>query len=152
VGLPTRPEGLIGQDTTREREKVVARARILLADDHTEMRSIVVQLLEQEFDILDAVADGRSFVEAASKLNPDVCLLDISMPIMNGIEAAGRLKERGSTAKVIFLTMHEDGDFIQAALRMGASGYVFKRRITSDLSLAVSEALADRIFISPAHG
>lgn len=130
---------------------MVVRARILLADDHTEMRSIVVQLLEQEFEILDPVADGRSFVEAASKLKPDVCLLDISMPIMNGIEAAGKLKERGSTAKVIFLTMHEDGDFIQEALRMGASGYVFKRRITSDLSLAVSEALADRIFISPSH-
>ena len=75
--------------------------------------------------------------------------MQMAMPAMNGIEAAIQLKERGSTAKVIFLTIHEDGDFIQAALRIGASGYVFKRRITSDLSLAVSEALADRIFISP---
>jgi len=130
---------------------VVARARILLADDHNEIRKIVVHLLERQFEILDAVADGRSLLEAASKLKPDVCLLDISMPIMNGIEAASQLKERGSTAKVIFLTVHEDRDFIQAALRIGASGYVFKRRIRSDLSLAVSEALADRIFISPTH-
>lgn len=129
----------------------MARARLLLADDHKEMRNIVAHLLEREFDILSTVADGRSFLEAASELNPDVCLLDISMPIMNGIEAATQLKERGSTAKVIFLTIHEDQDFIQAALRIGASGYVFKRRITSDLSLAVSEALADRIFISPTH-
>jgi DNA-binding NarL/FixJ family response regulator len=129
----------------------VARARILLADDHNEIRKIVVDLLERQFEILNAVADGRALLEAASKLKPDVCLLDISMPIMNGIEAASQLKERGSTAKVIFLTVHEDRDFIQAALRIGASGYVFKRRIRSDLSLAVSEALSDRIFISPTH-
>ena len=114
----------------------MTRARLLLADDHKEMRNIVVHLLEREFEILSTVADGRSFLEAASKLKPDVCLLDISMPIMNGIEAAIQLKERGSTAKVIFLTIHEDQDFIQAALRIGASGYVFKRRITSDLCLA----------------
>jgi len=128
---------------------VVARSRILLADDHKDMRKIVVQLLEREFEILDPVADGAAFLEAASRLKPDVCLLDISMPIMNGIEAAIQLKERGSTAKVIFLTIHEDRDFIEAALRIGASGYVFKRRIRSDLSLAVTEALANRIFISP---
>lgn len=129
----------------------MARARILLADDHKQMRKIVVQLLEREFEILDPVADGQALLKAASRLKPDVCLLDISMPAMNGIETAIQLKERGSTAKVIFLTMHEDRDFIQTALRIGASGYVFKRRITSDLSLAVSEALADRIFISPTH-
>lgn len=129
----------------------MARPRILLADDHEEMSNIVVHLLEQEFEILSTVTDGLSFLEAASKLKPDVCLVDISMPIMNGIEAAIQLKERGSTAKVIFLTMYEDRDFIQAALEMGAFGYVFKRRITSDLRLAVSEALADRIFISPTH-
>jgi len=150
-GLLTRPEGSIDPDTTKGREKVVvARARILFADDHKEMRQIVVQLLEREFEILEPVADGYALLKAASTLKPDVCLLDISMPAMNGIEAAIQLKERGSTAKVIFLTMHEDLDFIQAALRIGASGYVFKRRITSDLSLAVTEALADRIFISPA--
>src|SRR4029453_16855451 len=116
------------------------------------MRKIVVQLLERDFEILDAVADGHALLKVASRLKPDVCLVDISMPAMNGIEAAIQLKQRGSTAKVIFLTIHEDGDFIQAALRLGASGYVFKRRIRSDLSLAVSEALADRIFISPTHG
>jgi DNA-binding NarL/FixJ family response regulator len=130
---------------------VVARARILLADDHEEMRNIVVELLEREFEILDTVADGYALLKAASGLKPDVCLLDISMPGMNGIEAAIQLKERGSTAKVIFLTIHEDEDFIQAALRIGASGYVFKRRITSDLCLAVNEALADRVFVSPTH-
>ena len=130
---------------------MVARARILLADDHKQMRKIVVELLEREFEILDPVTDGHAFLKAASRLKPDVCLLDISMPSMNGIEAAILLKERGSTAKIIFLTVHEDRDFIQAALGIGASGYVFKRRVRSDLRLAVSEALADRIFISPTY-
>ncbi|HSE23743.1 MAG TPA: response regulator transcription factor [Pyrinomonadaceae bacterium] len=125
------------------------RATILLADDHKEIRNIVVELLECEFEILSTVANGQELLRAASTLEPDVCLLDISMPLMNGIEAAIQLKERGLTAKIIFLTIYEDWDFIQAALRIGASGYVFKRRITSDLSFAVSEALAGRTFISP---
>jgi DNA-binding NarL/FixJ family response regulator len=116
-----------------------------------EMCKIIVQLLEREFEILDTVGDGHALLQVASKLKPDVCLLDISMPVLNGIEAATQLKQSGSAAKVIFLTIHEDRDFIQAALETGASGYVFKRRITSDLSYAVSEALADRIFVSPLH-
>ncbi|HKO97563.1 MAG TPA: response regulator transcription factor [Pyrinomonadaceae bacterium] len=129
----------------------MARARILLADDHKEMCNIVVELLEREFEILDTVGDGCALLKAADGFKPDVCLLDISMPTMNGIEAAIQLRERGSTAKVIFLTIHEDTDFIQAALRIGASGYVFKRRVTSDLKHAVSEALEDRIFVSPTY-
>ena len=127
----------------------MTRARILLADDHKEMRDTVVHLLEHEFEILNVVQDGHAFLEAAANLKPDVCLVDISMPIMNGIDAVIRLKESGSTAKVIFLTMHEDLDFVHAALKIGASGYVVKRRIVSDLSLAVREALAGRSFISP---
>ena len=130
---------------------MVARARILMADDHKEMCTVVVELLEREFEILDTVGDGSALLKAADGLKPDVCLLDISMPTMNGIEAAIQLRARGSTAKVIFLTIHEDADFIQAALRIGASGYVFKRRVTSDLKHAVSEALADRIFVSPTY-
>lgn len=127
----------------------MTRARILLADDHKEIRNIVVNLLEHEFEILSTVENGHDLLKAASNLKPDVCLLDIAMPIMNGIAAAIQLKARGSTAKVVFLTIYEDQDFIQAALRVGAAGYVFKRRISSDLSFAVSEALAGRTFISP---
>lgn len=126
----------------------MARARILLADDHQEMRDRVVRLLGHEFDILDPVEDGSELLEAASKLQPDVCLLDISMPVVNGIEAATRLKETGATAKIIFLTIHEDLDFVQAALKTGASGYVVKRHMASDLRTAVKEALAGRTFIS----
>ena len=123
-------------------------ARILLADDHKEMRDSVCRCLETEFDVIGAVADGTALLEAAAQLDPDVCLLDISMPNLNGIEVANKLKERGSRAKVIFLTIHEDMDFAQAALRTGASGYVIKRRMASDLQRAVREALAGRIFIS----
>ena len=123
-------------------------ARILLADDHKEIRDKVKRYLEAEFNVIDAVEDGRALLEAAARLDPDVCLLDISMPELDGIETANQLKENGSKAKVIFLTVHEDSDFLQAALKSGASGYVVKRRMASDLHLAVKEALAGRIFIS----
>lgn len=123
-------------------------ARILLADDHKEIRDKVRRYLETEFNVLDAVEDGRALLEAAARLNPDICLLDISMPVLNGIEAATQLRESGNKAKVIFLTVHEDSDFLQAALKTGASGYVVKRRMASDLYRAVKEALAGRIFVS----
>ena len=123
-------------------------ARILLADDHREIRDKVKRYLESEFNVLDAVENGRQLLDAAARLDPDLCLLDISMPVLDGIETATQLKESGSKAKVIFLTVHEDADFLQAALKTGASGYVIKRRMASDLHSAVKEALAGRIFIS----
>lgn len=123
-------------------------ARILLADDHKQVRDKVKRYLEAEFNVLGAFEDGRALVEAATRLDPDVCLLDISMPALNGIEAATLLKENGSKAKIIFLTVHEDTDFLQAALKTGASGYVIKRLMASDLRLAIKEALAGRVFIS----
>jgi DNA-binding NarL/FixJ family response regulator len=119
-----------------------------LADDHKEIRDKVRRYLEAEFNVLDAVDNGRALLDAAARLDPDICLLDISMPILDGIETANKLKESGSKAKVIFLTVHEDSDFLQAALKTGASGYVLKRRMASDLHRAVKEALAGRIFIS----
>ena len=92
--------------------------------------------------------DGRTFLEAASKLNPDLCLLDISMPIIDGIQAAAQLKASGSTAKVIMLTISEGEDFVSEAFKHGASGYVVKRRMATDLTLAVTEVLAGRTFVS----
>jgi len=130
----------------------VNRARILSADDHCEMRDQIRVLLEHEFEVLDSVENGLALLEAVAKLNPDVCLLDISMPILNGIETATRLKRSGSTAKIVFLTIHEDLDFVQAALKTGALGYVIKRRMASDLRPAVKEALAGRMFISSSIG
>jgi DNA-binding NarL/FixJ family response regulator len=127
----------------------VTRARILVAEDHTLMRDNVVRILKREFQVLDAVADGEALLEAAARLKPDVCVLDISMPEVSGIETATRLKQSGSTAKVIFLTIHDDFDFIGAALKTGADGYVFKTRMAIDLLLAVHEVLAGRTFLSP---
>jgi CheY-like chemotaxis protein len=86
-----------------------------LADDHKEMRDRVVRELEDEFEMLDAVADGQALLEAASELEPDLCLVDISMPIVSGLEVASRLKKGGSKAKVVFLSIHEDVDFVRAA-------------------------------------
>jgi two-component system, NarL family, response regulator DegU len=130
----------------------VARARILLADDHKEMRDKVVRLLGREFDMLEPVTDGRELLEASLRLKPDVCLMDISMPFVNGIEAARQLRERGSAAKIIILTIHEDRDFLVAALQAGASAYVVKPRMTSDLPAAIKEVLAGRTYISCSLG
>lgn len=124
------------------------RPRVLLADDHKEMRDRIKRHLELEFDVVATVENGRTLLEAAARLNPDICLLDISMPVLNGIETAIQLKERGSTAKVLFLTIHEDPDFLDAALKTGASGYVLKRRMASDLRPAIRDVLAGKTFIS----
>ncbi len=125
------------------------RVRILLADDHTEMLKRVVHLLQSEFEVVGAVNDGQALLEAASKLQPDVVVLDISMPVLNGLEAADRLREVGSRAKVVFLTVHEEPDFVHESLAKGALCYVVKPRLTSDLVPAIREALANRSFVSP---
>lgn len=130
----------------------MTRARILLADDHKEMRDSVVRLLEHEFEMLEPVEDGRALLIAEAILKPDLCLLDISMPIINGIEAATQLKQSGSTAKVVFLTIHEDLDFVQAAFKTGALGYVVKSRIATELRAALREVLAGRKFVSSSVG
>jgi len=130
-------------------EDLRKRVRILLADDHTEMLTRVVHLLQDEFEVVGAVNDGEALLQAAAKLRPDVVVLDISMPIMNGLEAAHRLKEAGSEAKVVFLTVHEDPDFVHESLLKGALGYVVKPRLTSDLVPAIKEALSNRSFTSP---
>ena len=128
----------------------MSRVRILLADDHKEMRDRVVRELEEEFEMLDAVADGQALLEAASELKPDLCLVDVSMPIVNGFEVASRLKRRGSKAKVVFLSIHEDVDFVRAAYDVGGSAYVIKRRMASDLLKAIRAVLAGRTFTSSA--
>ena len=127
----------------------MTRARILLADDYREMRETVERLLESEFDIVGAVAGGEELLKAESETHPDVCVLDISMPRVSGIDAANRLRDQGSRTRIIFLTVHEDPDFLQAALDTGARGYVLKSRIVSDLSKAIRSVLDGELFISP---
>ncbi len=127
----------------------MARARILLADDHKEIRDRAVRLLEPEFEVVGTVADGCELLKASSQMQPDVCVIDISMPRVNGIEAAIKLRASGSEAKVVFLTVNEDPDFVRAALLTGALGYVVKSRMATDLCAAVNGAILGHLFISP---
>ena len=110
---------------------------------------VIQGLLEPTFDVVGCVEDGESLVEAAAELQPDVIVTDISMPKLNGIEAAHRLRQSGSSSKIVFLTAHADPDFAQAALKMGALAYVTKPRIGTDLLVAIGEALAGHVFLSP---
>ncbi len=105
-------------------------------------------LLATECDIVGTAADGRGAVEGATKLNPDVLVLDITMHDMSGIEVARRLKEDGVGSPIVFLTVHEDPEFAKQALEIGALGYVIKPRMASDLMVAVKEACAGRSFVS----
>ncbi len=125
------------------------RPRVILADDHLLMRETVTRMLESKFDIIGAVTDGEALLKEATELDPDLVILDITMPGLPGIEVARRLRETGSHAKIVFLTVHEDPDFIREALATGALGYVVKLRLTSDLLVAMREALEGRSFVSP---
>jgi len=110
---------------------------------------IVESLLAPTCEVVGSVPDGQSLFVAATHLKPDVIVTDISMPILNGIEASRQLSESGCAAKIIFLTVHFDADFVQTCLATGAVGYVVKSQITNDLIPAIQEALGGRIFVSP---
>ena len=125
------------------------RPRVLLADDHKIVAEGLRSLLEPEFEIVGIVEDGRALVAAAQKLNPDVIVADISMPLLNGIEAARQLKKGTSQAKIVFLTMHPDVMYATRALEAGASGYVLKHAAPSELITAIREALKGRIYLTP---
>lgn len=127
----------------------IDRASVLLADDHEEFLAAVVRHLQPHFEILRTVGNGQMLLDEAARLTPDVVVLDISMPVMNGIEAARRLKAAGSPAKIVFLTVHSDHDYVRAALGSGAVGYVLKSELASDLLPCLREALLDHSFVSP---
>jgi two-component system response regulator NreC len=123
--------------------------KVLLADDNLEMRERIAQLLASDFDIVGQVADGQQAIDSALKLSPDILVTDISLPISNGIQVASQLWHLGCSVKVIFLTVHEDRDFIEAAFSIGAYGYVLKPCISTDLIPAIQDALQGRRFTSP---
>jgi DNA-binding NarL/FixJ family response regulator len=106
-------------------------------------------LLEPQFDVIGVAENGRDLITAAARLQPDVIVADISMPLLNGIEAARRLRKTPHAAKIVFLTMHEDATFATAAFRAGASGYVLKRSAPTELVTAIQEAVRGHSFISP---
>jgi DNA-binding NarL/FixJ family response regulator len=130
-------------------EIVTAIPQILLADDQQEILNEISLILSQGFRVIGTVNDGREAVEMATSLCPDVLVLDISMPLVNGIEAAFRLKELGSHTRIIFLTVHADRDFVDAAFSAGALGYVLKSSITTDLVPAIWAVIQDKVFVSP---
>jgi DNA-binding NarL/FixJ family response regulator len=125
------------------------RPRLLLADDHTMFSQGLQSLLEDEFELVGAVADGQALVEAAGRLNPDIILVDISMPLMNGLEAVRQLKKEGVTAKVIFLTMHADDRLLAEAFKCGGSGYVLKQSAGEELIAGIRQVLAGHKYVTP---
>jgi DNA-binding NarL/FixJ family response regulator len=125
------------------------RPRLILSDDHPDMLSLVVRLLQTEAEILGTVTDGAAAVEAVHSCCPDVLITDISMPGLSGIEVARRLTAEGTHIKVVFLTVIEDRDFVREAFAAGGVGYVIKSRLTKDLPCALHEVLAGHTFISP---
>ncbi len=127
----------------------MSRVRILLADDHRGLLDKVVRVLEPEFEVAGTVVDGKALLEAAALLRPDVVVLDISMPGLDGFEAAGQLKKAGAQVKIVFLTVHDEPDFVRRAFEVGGLGYVVKTRLASELPVAIRAALADHSFISP---
>lgn len=125
------------------------KPRLLVADDHTLLIEGFRLMLEPEFDLVGSVEDGHALLVAAEKLKPDVVLMDISMPLLNGIDAARQLKKAQPSCKIIFVTMHSDADYVTAAFRAGAAGYVLKRAAASELLTAIRQVLQGRHYVTP---
>ena len=122
---------------------------MLLADDHPAMLALTANALASECCVVGTVGDGRALLAEAERLHPDLIVLGITMPRLDGIEAARQLRRSHRPARLVFLTVHEDADFARAALEAGGLGYVVKARLATDLLPAIRAALADRRFISP---
>jgi DNA-binding NarL/FixJ family response regulator len=117
------------------------RNRVLLADDDLRIRATIHQLLQADFEVVDAVSDGRLLVEAALRLRPDVIVTDIAMPKMNGIEAARTVHRTLPDIKFIFLTMHDENGYRREAQSIGAAGYVLKFAAREELKQAIHDAM-----------
>jgi DNA-binding NarL/FixJ family response regulator len=127
----------------------VKRPRVLLADDHRLLREAFVKLLEPDCDVVGAVADGRALLEAVPTLRPDIVVLDIAMPQLNGLDAARQLKHAMPDVKVIFLTVSEDPDLAAEAFRTGASGFLLKNSAASELLQAIRDVSQGRSYVTP---
>jgi DNA-binding NarL/FixJ family response regulator len=125
------------------------KPRVLLADDHRIVAEGLRSLLEPEFDLVGAVEDGRALITAVEELQPDVAVVDISMPKLNGIEAVRQIKQKNKRIKIVFLTMHPDVAYAASAFEAGASGYVLKHSAPAELVTAIHEALEGRTYVTP---
>jgi DNA-binding NarL/FixJ family response regulator len=125
------------------------KPRVLLADDHQIMLEGLKSLLGGEFEVVGSVEDGRALVDQAATLHPDVIVADISMPQLNGIEAARQIKKTDKNIKIVFLTMHPDATYAADAFEAGASGFVLKHSAPSELITAIHEAMKGRTYVTP---
>jgi len=127
----------------------MSKATVLLADDHKIVAEGLKSFLENEFEIIGIVENGRDLLEKTQKLHPDVIVVDVSMPLLNGIDAVREIKKIGLDTKVVFLTMHRDAMYAKEAFEIGASGFVLKHAAPSELITAIQEALKGNTYISP---
>jgi DNA-binding NarL/FixJ family response regulator len=125
------------------------RIRVLLADDHKIVLDGLRSLLEPEFELAGTVGDGRALISAVEESRPDVIVVDISMPLLNGIDAVRQIKKLDKQVKVVFLTMHPDVTYAVRAFEAGASGYVLKHSASSELLTAIHEAMKGRTYVTP---
>jgi DNA-binding NarL/FixJ family response regulator len=130
-------------------DRPLNRPRVLIADDHSVVAEGIHSLLEKTCDVVGVVSDGRQLLEQAPQLKPDLFVLDITMPLLNGLDAAERLKSLLPGAKFVFLTMSDDSNLAAAALNLGAVGYVLKQAAASELMKAISEVIQGRAYVTP---
>jgi DNA-binding NarL/FixJ family response regulator len=131
-------------------EDPLGKARILLADDHTLVAEAFKRLLEPEFEVVGTVEDGRQLLRAAAELKPDLALIDLNMPLLNGLDAGAQLKQALPGVKIIVLTMTEDADIAEEAMSNWASGYLLKKSAGSELLIAVRNVLHGETYVTPA--
>ena len=124
------------------------RSRILIADDHTLVAELCKRLLESEFDVVDTVSDGHALVRAAAQLKPDVVVVDVAMPVLNGLDAGQQVMQESRTVKLLYLTMNPDPEVAAEAFRRGASGYLLKTCAASEMVAAVRAVLQGRTYLS----
>ncbi|HYO82419.1 MAG TPA: response regulator transcription factor [Bryobacteraceae bacterium] len=126
----------------------MGRPTVILADDHAVLREGLVRILESAFDIVGAVGDGRTLVTETERLRPDVVVLDVGMPLLNGIEAATQIRNNVPAARLVFLSQQSGKEYVQAAFRLGAWGYVLKNAAAAELVSGIHEVLGGRRFLS----
>lgn len=122
--------------------------RVLLAEDYDDIADAIAELLKPSVELVATVSSGQSLIAAAERLQPDILVVDISLPDMSGIEAVDIIRQTGNAARAVFLTIHSDSDFIRAAFAAGALGYVIKSQMLTDLNRAIYDAVEGRVFVS----
>ena len=151
LGIPLVPilTSSVHPRSVIQRGKPVSRARILLADDNEILLERTATMLASSFDVVGLARDGQDLIVKARKFTPDVIIVDFTMPLMTGIEAVHELRQAGSIAKIVFLTVHRESEFLRACLKEGALGYVIKSHIKADLIPAIHAAMVGELFVSP---